>query len=192
MPGKRGAPERSRSSRLSRSSCLTVRNSWPEARNSPTVRGRSEGAVGVIAVGASVTARTLLRLCDNQRPPIGAHGGRHYDGCSMNATMIARDLAAGHGDRTLFAGLDLVVAPGDVIGLVGVNGAGKTTLLRTLAGLLPVESGTVALSPPTANVGYLPQERDRRAGETVREFLARRTGVGPAQARMDAAAADLP
>jgi ATPase subunit of ABC transporter with duplicated ATPase domains len=106
----------------------------------------------------------------------------------MSATMIVRDLAAGHGDRTLFSSLDLVVAPGDVIGLVGVNGAGKTTLLRTLAGLLPVEAGTVTLSPPTANVGYLPQERERRAGETVRDFLARRTGVGPAQAAMDAAA----
>ncbi|WP_412750326.1 ABC-F family ATP-binding cassette domain-containing protein [Krasilnikovia sp. M28-CT-15] len=106
----------------------------------------------------------------------------------MSATMIARDLAAGHGDRTLFTGLDLVVAPGDVIGLVGVNGAGKTTLLRTLAGLLSVESGSVSLSPPTATVGYLPQERERRPGETVHDFLARRTGVGPAHAAMEAAA----
>jgi len=109
----------------------------------------------------------------------------------MSATMIVRDLAAGHGDRTLFSSLDLVVAPGDAIGLVGVNGAGKTTLLRTLAGLLPVEAGAVTLSPPTANVGYLPQERERRAGETVRDFLARRTGVGPAQVAMDAAAEAL-
>ncbi|SNY44502.1 ATPase components of ABC transporters with duplicated ATPase domains [Paractinoplanes atraurantiacus] len=101
--------------------------------------------------------------------------------------MIARELAAGHGDRTLFSGLDLVVAPGDVIGLVGVNGAGKTTLLRTLAGILPVESGTVSLSPPSANVGYLPQERERRSGESVRDFLARRTGVGPAQRALDEA-----
>ncbi|MFG1990664.1 ABC-F family ATP-binding cassette domain-containing protein [Actinoplanes sp. NPDC048988] len=105
----------------------------------------------------------------------------------MSATMIARELAAGHGDRNLFSGLDLVVAPGDVIGLVGVNGAGKTTLLRTLAGILPVESGTVSLSPPSANVGYLPQERERRSGENVRDFLARRTGVGPAQVALDEA-----
>ncbi|GGL15639.1 ABC-F family ATP-binding cassette domain-containing protein [Mangrovihabitans endophyticus] len=109
----------------------------------------------------------------------------------MDATMIARGLAAGHGERALFAGLDLVVAPGDVIGLVGVNGAGKTTLLRTLAGLIAPESGTVTLNPPTATVGYLPQERDRRPGETVRQFLARRTGVGPAQRAMDDAAQRL-
>ncbi len=105
--------------------------------------------------------------------------------------MIARDLAAGHGDRHLFSGLDLVIAPGDVIGLVGVNGAGKTTLLRTLAGLLPVEHGSIGLSPPTATVGYLPQERERRPGETVRDFLARRTGVAPAQVAMDTAAEAL-
>ncbi|WP_422737056.1 ABC-F family ATP-binding cassette domain-containing protein [Micromonospora sp. WMMD729] len=105
----------------------------------------------------------------------------------MSATMIVKDLAAGHGDRPLFAGLDLVVAPGDVVGLVGPNGAGKSTLLRTLAGLLPVEAGSVRLSPPTATVGHLPQEPERRPGETVREFLARRTGVTAAQAALDAA-----
>jgi ATPase subunit of ABC transporter with duplicated ATPase domains len=110
---------------------------------------------------------------------------------AMSATMIARNLAAGHGDRHLFTGLDLVVAPGDVIGLVGVNGAGKTTLLRTLAGVTQAEAGTVTLSPPTATVGYLPQERDRRPGETVRDFLHRRTGVGPAQVAMDIAAERL-
>ncbi|MEU7589395.1 ABC-F family ATP-binding cassette domain-containing protein [Micromonospora sp. NPDC049230] len=105
----------------------------------------------------------------------------------MSATMIVKDLAAGHGDRPLFSGLDLVVAPGDVIGLVGPNGAGKSTLLRTLAGLLPVEAGSVRLSPPTASVGHLPQEPERRPGETVRDFLARRTGVTAAQAALDTA-----
>ncbi|MEU5947047.1 ABC-F family ATP-binding cassette domain-containing protein [Micromonospora sp. NPDC047465] len=109
----------------------------------------------------------------------------------MSATMIVKGLAAGHGDRALFSGLDLVVAPGDVVGLVGPNGAGKSTLLRTLAGLLPVEAGSIALSPPTASVGHLPQEPERRAGETVRDFLARRTGVTAAQAALDAATAAL-
>ncbi|MFV2017730.1 ABC-F family ATP-binding cassette domain-containing protein [Micromonospora sp. LOL_023] len=109
----------------------------------------------------------------------------------MSATLIVRDLSAGHGDRQLFTGLDLVVAPGDVIGLVGANGAGKSTLLRILAGAEPPESGTVTRNPPTANVGLLPQEPQRRPGETVRDFLARRTGVAAAQQAMDAAAEAL-
>ncbi|MFD8211781.1 ABC-F family ATP-binding cassette domain-containing protein [Streptomyces sp. NPDC059695] len=109
----------------------------------------------------------------------------------MTATLVAKDLAAGHGERTLFAGLDLVVAPGDVIGLVGVNGAGKSTLLRLLAGLDTPEEGELRLSPPTAAVGHLPQEPERRAGETVREFLARRTGVAAAQTAMDEATQGL-
>jgi ATPase subunit of ABC transporter with duplicated ATPase domains len=105
----------------------------------------------------------------------------------MTATLVAKELAAGHGDRTLFTGLDLVVAPGDVIGLVGANGAGKSSLLRLLAGLDRPEEGELKLSPPTATVGHLPQEPERRAGESVREFLARRTGVADAQSAMDAA-----
>ncbi|REK87251.1 ABC transporter ATP-binding protein [Streptomyces inhibens] len=103
----------------------------------------------------------------------------------MSATLVAKDLAAGHGERVLFSGLDLVVAPGDVIGLVGANGAGKSTLLRLLAGLDTPEDGKLALSPPTATVGHLPQEPDRRPGETVRAFLARRTGVADAQLALD-------
>lgn len=105
----------------------------------------------------------------------------------MTATLVAKNLAAGHGDRSLFTGLDLVVAPGDVIGLVGANGAGKSTLLRLLAGLTTPEQGELRLSPPAATVGHLPQEPERRPGETVRAFLARRTGVTEAQRTMDEA-----
>ncbi|MFI7008541.1 ABC-F family ATP-binding cassette domain-containing protein [Streptomyces sp. NPDC050145] len=105
----------------------------------------------------------------------------------MTATLVAKNLAAGHGDRSLFTGLDLVVAPGDVIGLVGANGAGKSTLLRLLAGLGTPEEGELRLSPPGATVGHLPQEPERRPGETIREFLARRTGVAEAQRVMDEA-----
>jgi ATPase subunit of ABC transporter with duplicated ATPase domains len=105
----------------------------------------------------------------------------------MTATLIAKDLSAGHGDRVLFAGLDLIVAPGDVVGLVGANGAGKSTLLRLLAGLGTAESGAVSLSPPTATVGYLPQEIQARPGETVEQFFGRRTGVDEAQRRLDEA-----
>ncbi|MBF6179690.1 ABC-F family ATP-binding cassette domain-containing protein [Nocardia otitidiscaviarum] len=108
----------------------------------------------------------------------------------MSATLHARGLSAGHGERTLFTDLDLVLAPGDVIGLVGVNGAGKSTLLRMLAAGRAAD-GSIALSPPDATVGYLAQEPERLAGETVMAFLARRTGVADAQRRMDAAAERL-
>ena len=109
----------------------------------------------------------------------------------MSATVVAKELTAGHGDRVLFSGLNLVVSPGDVVGLVGVNGAGKSTLLRLLAGLDKPEEGSVQLSPPNATVGHLPQEPERRAGETVRQFLARRTGVTAAQEALDAATEGL-
>ncbi len=109
----------------------------------------------------------------------------------MSATLVARGLAAGHGARVLFSDLDLVVAPGDVVGLVGVNGAGKSTLLRTLAGEIPAEEGSIAVSPPSANLGYLPQEHERRPGETVVAALARRTGVADAQAALDRATEHL-
>jgi len=112
-------------------------------------------------------------------------------GRSVAATLVARGLAAGHGERSLFAGLDLVVGPGDVVGLVGANGAGKSTLLRMLAGLEAPLEGSISLSPPTATVGYLPQEPDRRAGETVLAFLGRRTGVAAATVDLDAAATAL-
>ena len=45
----------------------------------------------------------------------------------------------------------------------------------------PADGGTVTVSPPGATIGYLPQEPDRRPGETVRQFLARRTGVAAAR-----------
>ncbi|MGQ4416817.1 ATP-binding cassette domain-containing protein [Streptomyces sp. SAS_269] len=60
-------------------------------------------------------------------------------------------------------------------------------LLRLLAGLTPPEQGELRLSPPTATVGHLPQEPERRPEETVRGFLARRTGVAEAQRVMDEA-----
>lgn len=109
----------------------------------------------------------------------------------MSASLVASGLGAGHGSRSLFTGLDLVVTPGDVVGLVGVNGAGKSTLLQLLAGQHAPDSGTITLNPPDAIVGYLPQERTARAGETIAEFVGRRTGVTDAEATMNRAAADL-
>jgi ATPase subunit of ABC transporter with duplicated ATPase domains len=103
------------------------------------------------------------------------------------ATLVIRGLSIAAGSRPLLADVDLIVAPGDRLGLLGPNGSGKSTFLRTLAGLLSPEDGHVRLAPPSSTVGYLPQEARPRAGETVRGWLARRTGVADAAARLDAA-----
>ncbi|MBF4598524.1 ABC-F family ATP-binding cassette domain-containing protein [Curtobacterium sp. VKM Ac-2889] len=109
----------------------------------------------------------------------------------MTATLVAKGLSGGYAARTLFDSLDLTVAPGDVIGVVGVNGAGKSTLLRLLAGVDEPLAGTVSLAPTDAFVGWLPQEHERIAGETVAAYLGRRTGCTEATVTMDAAAAAL-
>jgi len=109
----------------------------------------------------------------------------------MTATLVAKNLAGGFAHRTLFEGLDLTVAPGDVVGVVGVNGAGKSTLLRILAGDVEPLDGTVNLAPADAFVGWLPQEHQRVTGETVAGYIARRTGCTAATQAMDAAAAVL-
>jgi len=46
-------------------------------------------------------------------------------------------LIAGYGKATVLHGLDLTVAPGEIVGVAGPNGAGKTTLLRAISGVLP-------------------------------------------------------
>ena len=109
----------------------------------------------------------------------------------MTATLVASGLAGGHGHRTLFDALDLTVAPGDVVGVVGANGAGKSTLLRILGGDLAPQAGTVSLAPSDAFVGWLPQEHKRVSGETVAGYIARRTGCAEATREMDASAEAL-
>jgi ATPase subunit of ABC transporter with duplicated ATPase domains len=109
----------------------------------------------------------------------------------VSATLVARGLAGGHAHRTLFEGLDLTVAPGDVVGVVGANGAGKSTLLRILAGVDEPLAGTVASAPVDAFVGWLPQEHERIEGETVLGYIARRTGCASATADMESTAEAL-
>ncbi|MDI6909033.1 ABC-F family ATP-binding cassette domain-containing protein [Nocardioides sp.] len=109
----------------------------------------------------------------------------------MSANLVTKNLAGGHAHRVLFQSLDLTVAPGDVVGVVGANGAGKTTLLRILAGDLEPLDGVVSTAPVDAFVGWLPQEHERVAGETVGQYVARRTGVAAATDAMERAASAL-
>lgn len=109
----------------------------------------------------------------------------------MTASLVAQRLAGGYAHRTLFEGLDLTVGPGDVVGVVGANGAGKSTLLGILAEAIPALAGTVSLTPTDAFVGWLPQEHERVDGESITQYVARRTGCAEASARLDAAATAL-
>jgi ATPase subunit of ABC transporter with duplicated ATPase domains len=105
----------------------------------------------------------------------------------VSASLVASDVTVVRGPSLVLSGVSLTVAPGSRVGVVGPNGAGKSTLLATLSGALVPDTGSVALSPASATVGLLPQEPDRRPGETLTDFLARRTGVSAAQAELDAA-----
>ena len=89
------------------------------------------------------------------------------------------------GARTVLDHVDLTLGPRSRLGLVGPNGAGKSTLLRLLAGLDEPDEGRVERTPGSLTVGYLPQEHDRRAGETLLAYLARRTGVADAEAAVE-------
>ncbi len=109
----------------------------------------------------------------------------------MPGTLTATGVVVTRAGTTVLAGIDLIVAPGDRIGVVGPNGVGKSTLLAALAGALVPEEGSVTRAPPTLTVGYLAQELDAPAGETVRQSLARRTGVAAAAAELERAAAGL-
>jgi len=105
--------------------------------------------------------------------------------------LTAKDVTKSRGRRKILDRVSLSVGPLSRIGVVGPNGIGKSTLLRILAGLEEPDSGIVERSPADLKVGYLLQEPDGEPGEVLRTYLARRTGVGEAEAELDRLTAAL-
>ncbi len=75
------------------------------------------------------------------------------------------------GDQTILDGVELSIAPGERLSLVGRNGAGKSTLLRILAGE-PIADGGTRFAQPGATVATLPQEPNFAGHASVGAYVA--------------------
>ena len=82
-----------------------------------------------------------------------------------------------YADRVIFQDEEVLVRPGDRIGLVGPNGAGKTSLFRIMAGLEKPDSGTVFADPGTT-IGYFSQDVGEMSGRGALEEVL--SGAGRA------------
>jgi branched-chain amino acid transport system ATP-binding protein len=81
---------------------------------------------------------------------------------SASSLLEVDSLVAGYGATQVIHGLSLRVASGGVTALIGANGAGKTTLMKTLAGLVPVKSGSFRFEG--ADITHSPGNRRVLAG----------------------------
>lgn len=99
---------------------------------------------------------------------------------TATAHLRARDLQLARGGRVLLRGVDLTLAPGDRLAVVGENGRGKTTLLEALSGELEPDAGTIERH---GGLGVVRQELTvqeddaRTIGSLLDELLARPLGV---------------
>lgn len=120
----------------------------------------------------------------------------------MTAAVECRDLEVAYGRQTVLHGLDLSVAPGEVVAMLGPSGSGKSTLLSTLAGFIDPCGGEVILAGDVvadARRSVPPEARDvavvfqhgalwphLTAVETV-AYPLRRRGIKATAARRQAA-----
>ena len=100
----------------------------------------------------------------------------------MPNALELRKVSAGYGETVVIEDIDLALAPGECVSVIGRNGVGKTTLLATVMGHTTLHSGDVTLngqdisSMPSfrralAGVGFVPQEREIFPSLSVRENL---------------------
>ena len=93
-----------------------------------------------------------------------------------------RNLSAAYGQSEVLHGIDLSVAPGEIVALVGRNGMGKSTLMRSMIGVMPARSGQITVDGVdvttlpshrrvAAGLGYVPQGRQIFGTMTVKENI---------------------
>jgi zinc/manganese transport system ATP-binding protein len=85
-------------------------------------------------------------------------------GDKSGSAVRLRDAQLAYGDRVLWSGIDMDVAHGQFVTILGPNGSGKTSLLRALLGVTPLSRGTVEVNGRPVRrgdkrVGYIPQHR---------------------------------
>jgi zinc/manganese transport system ATP-binding protein len=93
-----------------------------------------------------------------------------------------RDAALGYGRHRLWSGLDLDVAPGEFLAVLGANGSGKTSLLRAILGLQPLTAGQLLVEGRPArrgsrHLGYVQQHRRLDPGTPLRARDVVRQGL---------------
>jgi zinc/manganese transport system ATP-binding protein len=97
---------------------------------------------------------------------------RARSGAVIPALQVTQG-ALGFGERTLWRDLDLTVAPGEFLAVLGSNGSGKTSLLRAILGLQTLDAGTIQIDGMPArrgnrSVGYIPQQKLVQPGTPLR------------------------
>ncbi|MGV8912168.1 MAG: metal ABC transporter ATP-binding protein [Rhodoglobus sp.] len=87
--------------------------------------------------------------------------------------LSIRDGVLGFSNRTLWAGLNLDVAPGEFLAVLGSNGSGKSSLLKAILGQQELDSGSVTVAGHPARrgdrcIGYIPQQKLAAPGTPLR------------------------
>jgi ATP-binding cassette subfamily F protein uup len=86
--------------------------------------------------------------------------------------LVARGLTKSLGGRRLVSDLDLVIAPGTRVGLIGPNGSGKTTLLNLIAGTLPPDAGEIERADDLRVVRFEQERGGLDPAQSLRRALA--------------------
>ena len=100
----------------------------------------------------------------------------------MASVLELRQVSAGYGETVVIEQIDLALAPGECISIIGRNGVGKTTLLATIMGQTVLHAGDIVFGGQKLNripcyrralagIGFVPQEREIFPSLTVCENL---------------------